>query len=87
MVRAPERKAEDPGSNPSPAENFLLLIAQGLPDAYCENRFALYKHVLYFKHSFTMILKVVKIPLISKIFLKNILKVLVVFSGHAVVLF
>ena len=37
LVRAPERKAGEPGSIPGPGENFSLkLTTQDLPDGYSE---------------------------------------------------
>ena len=38
LVRAPARRAGDPGSNPGPGENFSLkLLMYDLPDGYSES--------------------------------------------------
>ena len=38
LVRAPARRAGDPGSNPGPDENFSLkLLICDLPDGYSES--------------------------------------------------
>ena len=38
LVRAPVRRAGDPGSNPGPGENFSLkLLIYNLPDGYSES--------------------------------------------------
>ena len=37
-LRAPARRAGDPGSNPGPGDNFSLkLLIYGLPDGYSES--------------------------------------------------
>ena len=37
LVRAPARRAGDPGSNPGPGENFSLKLIYDLPDSYSES--------------------------------------------------